>query len=145
MTPSPLSKALAGFARRTRPELARIFAAGPTTAPAQRDRVADWLARCVAREPAAMTEAALAAALHDLLALRHAQLGFAAVPPRPGARPEAIVTADLGGAVALGETLAGLLRCVTAHDPDLAQRLLGELRRTESRQRTEIARAIDRR
>jgi hypothetical protein len=145
MTPHPLSTDLAGFARRVLPDLARTFATVPTTAPAQRDRVTDWLARCVARQPAAMTEAALAAALRDLVTLRHAQLAFAAVSPRPGARPEAVVTADLGGAVALGETAAGLMRCVTARDPDLARRLLRELRRTELRQRAEIARAIDRR
>jgi hypothetical protein len=76
------------------------------------------------------SEATLPAAQRDLVTLHHAQLGFTAVLPRPGARPEAVVTANLGGAVALGTTVVGLPRCVTAHDRDLARRLLPELRRS---------------
>jgi len=130
-----LSEALAAFARGAQPEYARVFAMVPTTAPAQRERMADWLAQCVARQPAATTDAALAAAVRGLVTLRNAQLTYDVVSVRPGARAEAVITGDLGGAVALGNAMVGLLRCVAAHDPALAQRLLREARGTDFLQR----------
>ena len=145
MTLSPLSEALAVLARRVGPELARIFASVPTTAPAQHDRLAGWLAQCAAGQASAMTAEALAAAVRDLVTLRNAQLVYDAVPVRTGARAEALVTADLGGAVALGDAAAGLLLCVAAHDAALAQRLSREARATDSRQQAAIAAAIGRR
>lgn len=142
MTTRSLPDTLADLARRLRPELARMFATVETTAPGQLARLTGWLAQCLARQEAAATEEALAEALRNLVTLRNGQLAFTAVPVRLGGRPEAVATGDLGGAVALGQAVVDLIRCVAACDPDLALRLSREVRRTELQQRAEIARAI---
>lgn len=134
--------ALADLAGRTAPQIERIFICVQTTAPAQRIRLRDWLARCAARDAAAGSEEALTSALRDLVTLRNGQLTFTTRQPRPGGRKEAITIGDLGGAVTLGQVVIALLRCVAEHDPGLAMRLIQEVRRTDTRQRAEIARKI---
>lgn len=142
MTPPTLSDSLADLAHHLRTQIDQIFAAVETTAPAQRDRLSTWLERCVAQDAAAGTEEALAAALRDIVTLRNGQLGFTVSPSRPGMRREAVITADLGGAVPLGQAVVALLRAVAVHHPDLALRLIREVRATDMRQRAAIARAI---
>ena len=142
MTTPPLTETLARYARRLRPEIEQVFEAVQTTAPAQRARLEDWLARCVAREESARSAESLDAVLRDLVTLRNGQLLFTVMPGRPGARPEAVITGDLGGAVPLGRAVIDLLRHVADHEPDLAHRLIREVRRTDMAQQAEIARAI---
>ena len=134
--------ALADLADRTAPQIKWIFDCVQTTAPAQRARLLDWLARCAAREAAAGGDEALIGALRDLVTLRNGQLTYSALQPRFGGRREAFIVGDLGGAVALGQIVIALLRCIAAHDPELALRLVREARSTDARQRAEIARRI---
>jgi hypothetical protein len=142
MTTPTLSEALVRYARRLRPEIEQIFGAVQTTAPAQLIRLEDWLARCVAREASALREDVLGTVLRDLVTLRNGQLLFTERPRRFGARPEAVIAGDVGGAVPLGRAVIDLLCSVADHEPDLAQRLIREVRRTDMAQQAEIARAI---
>ncbi|MAM24973.1 MAG: hypothetical protein CML55_06265 [Rhodobacteraceae bacterium] len=142
MTNPALSDTLYELAQRLCSEIALVCDTLPTTAPAQQARVAAWLERCAARDATAGTEEALAAVLRDLVTMRNGQLGFTGLDVRSGARPEAMIAADLGGAVPLGQAVVALLRDVAACDPDLALRLIREVRTTDQRQQAEIARAI---
>jgi len=142
MTHQPFTEALAELAHRIGPQITRIFDCVGTTAPAQHERLVAWLGQCAARETAAATGEVLAGAVRDLVTLRNGQLIFVARPMENGRLQEPLPVADVGGAVALGQAVIDLLRCVADHDRDLAMRLVRETEGTDARQRKQIARAF---
>jgi len=144
MTPSPFTEAATGYANAFRPQFDQMFRlAQPPVETDIADRITGWLDLCHADPAAGFEEHTLGRVLEGLVTLMHSRMTFGiARRARYGARPDIVVTGDVGGAVLASDARQALLRLLLRHDRDMAARLAQRvLRRLES-QRCDIADAL---
>lgn len=105
--------------------------------------LADWFTQCRAAPDEAFSEDVLCDVLEALVSLMHARSTFAlCAMPRPGRRPEALVSGDLGGAVMIELACKRIIMLTRQRDRDMAYRLASVVLRQIRAQRSTIAEMI---
>ncbi|MBB5723662.1 hypothetical protein FHS72_003307 [Loktanella ponticola] len=103
----------------------------------------DWFTQCRAAPDEAFSEDVLCDVLETLVSLMHARSTFAlCAMPRPGRRPEALVSGDLGGVVMIELACKRIIMLARQRDRDMAYRLASVVLRQVRSQRSAVAEMI---
>jgi len=103
----------------------------------------DWFTQCRTAPDAAFAEDVLCDVLETLVSLMHARSTFVLCAMlRPGRRPEAVVSGDLGGVVMIELACKRIIRLAQIRDRDMAYRLASVVLRQIRAQRSAIAEMI---
>lgn len=121
-TPTTFSDELSAFAEQYQPQLSELFTQMEPTPWV--DRLDAWFDIARTDSTAAMSEAALADALAQLVSLMHAHMQFGLLRSKNLRQADELITADQrGGAVLAAVVRVDLMRLVKRHDRALAARL----------------------